>query len=191
MIVSLLLLNVSLISITAGDEPNIGVYLSTDEPYYTYGQSGKIFVTLRNEGPGPIEIRNITIMFSWHGWYHGGWEGNSTITDIEDNTVAENATSETFEVEFTVPQEGRVGLGLVSSAWVTVTYVWGDEPPKFEWEEIGLPVEMPVTQSEALTPILYLTAGITVLLILALAVLYFVWLSLRRLTPTPPAAATA
>ncbi len=146
-------------------------------------------MTLRNEGPGPIEIRNITIMFSWHGWYHGDWEGNSTITDIEDNTVAENATSDTFEVEFTVPKEGRVGLGLMSSAWVTVTYVWGDEPPKFEWEEIDIPVETPVTQSKALTPILYLTAGITVLLILALAALYFVWVSLRRLTPTPPPAA--
>jgi len=146
-------------------------------------------VTVRNEGTGPIEIRNITVTFSWFGWYHGGWDGNTTITDIEDNTVAENDTSETFEVPFTVPAEGRAGLGPMSYVSVEVAYIWGDET-KITWppQTIDISIELPVTQSPNLTPILYLLGIDTVLLILALIGLFFVWM--RKPTSVPLAPAT-
>lgn len=185
-IVLMLCLSVSLVSMTAVAEPNVSLYLSTDKPYYTYGQSGKLYVTVRNEGPGPIAIRNITVIFPWFGWYHGGWEGNTTITDIEDSSVDENATSETFEVPFTVPAEGR-GLAVVSSAHVEVVYAWGEEV-EYEPEDIYISIELPVTQSPNLTPILYLMGADTILLILAIIGLLFVWRSRRKPTLAPPAA---
>lgn len=183
--VLLLSLSVSLISITAGAEPDVSVYLSTNKPYYTYGQSGKLYVTVRNGGPGPIEIRNISVTFPWFGWYRGSWDGNATITDIEDNAVAENATSETFEVAFTVPAEGRTWVR--SSARVEVAYAWGDETAHAT-EDIYISIETPVTQSPNLTPILYLMGIDTILLILVIIGLFLVWM--RKPTSAPPAPVT-
>jgi len=190
-IILLLSLSVSLISITAGAEEGVSVYLSTDKPYYTYGESGKLYVTVRNKGPGPIAIRNITVKFPWHGWYHGGWDGNVTMTDIEVNMVDENATSETFEVPFKVPAEGR-GQELMSLpiTYVDVVYAWGDKPPAHADGYIDISIEAPVTQSPNLTPILYLMGVSTILLILALIGLFYVWGSLRKLTSAPPAPAS-
>jgi hypothetical protein len=186
MIVLLLSLSVSLISITAGAEPHVGIYLSTNKPYYTYGESGKLYVTMRNEGPGPIEIKNISVTFSWLGWYHGGWDGNETITDIEDNLVGENDTSEIFEVPFTVPAEGRPGVSLGSSADVYVGYTYTDGFKYTPESSIAIPIELPVTQSPNLTPILYLMCVDTILLILVIIGLVYVWI--RKPTSVLPAA---
>jgi len=182
MAVLLLSLSVSLISIT-GAAPTVSIYLSTDKPYYTYGQSGKLYVTVRNEGAGPIAIRNVSVTFPWFGWYHGGWDGNTTITDIEDGTVDENATKVLEEIPFTVPSEGRAWV--ISSARVEVAYAWGDESDHAR-EDIYISIETPVTQSPNLTPILYLLGIDTILLILALIGLFFVWM--RKPTPMPAAA---
>lgn len=184
-IVLLLSLSVSLFSITAAAEPDISLYLFTDKPYYTYGGSGKLYVTVRNEGPGPIAVRNINVTFPWYGWYHGGWDGKETILDIEDNTIDENATSETFEVPFTVPPEGRSWTR--GDALVEVAYEWGEESG-YAGGNIYISVELPVTQSPNLSPILYLMGAETVLLILVIVGLFFVWRNLRRPTLVPPAA---
>ncbi len=183
-VILLLSLSVSLISITAGADPDLSIYLSTNKPYYTYGQSGKLYVTVRNEGPGPIEIRNISVIFPWFGWYNGKWDGNDTLKDI-DVAIAENATSETFEFTFTVPAEGR-GLSSFSSAYVNVVYAWGDESADKD-EIITIPIELPVTQSPNLTPILYLMGVDTVLLILVILGLAYVWM--RKPTQMQPATA--
>jgi hypothetical protein len=185
MVVLLLSLSVSLISITAGAERDVSVYLSTNKPYYTYGESGKLYVTVRNELPGPIAIRNITVEFPWHGWYHGGWDGNETITDIEDNMIDENATSETFEVPFTVPAEGRAWVR--NNARVEVAYDFGDESTH-KGKDIYISIEAPVTQSPNLTPILYLMGVDTILLILVIIGLLLVWM--RKPTSALPAPAT-
>jgi len=185
MTVLLLSISVSLVSIT-GAAPIVSVYLSTDKPYYTYGQSGKLYVTVRNEGDGPIAIRNVSVTFPWFGWYHGGWDGNETLTDIEDNLVDENATSETFEVPFTVPAEGR-GQELMSLpiTYVNVVYAWGNKSAQASGY-IDISIEAPVTQSPNLTPILYLLGIDTILLILVIIGLFFVWM--RKPTPMPAAA---
>ena len=107
MVVLLLSLLVSLGSITANAAPIVSIYLSTNKPYYTYGESGTLHVTVRNgKDHGSIEIKNITVTFPWFGWYNDKWDGNDTLKDI-DEAIAENATSETFEFQFTVPAEGR------------------------------------------------------------------------------------
>ncbi len=141
-------------------------------------------MTVRNGGPGPIEIRNVSITFPWFGWYHGDWDGNATITDIEDNAVAENGTKVLEEIPFTVPAEGRAWVR--SSARVEVAYAWGDESTHAT-EDIYISIETPVTQSPNLTPILYLMGIDTILLILVIIGLAYV--SMRKQTPLPPATA--
>ena len=183
--VLLLSLSVSLISITAGAEPDVSVYLSTNKPYYTYGESGKLYVTVRNEGLGSIAIRNISVTFPWHGWYHGGWDGNITITDIEDNLVDENDTSGAFEVSFTVPAEGR--SFSYYPHMVEIGYTWGDKS-YYAYGYIDISIEAPVTQSPNLTPILYLMGIDTILLILVIIGLFLVWM--RKPTSAPPAPVT-
>ncbi|NIR87297.1 hypothetical protein GWO13_06895 [Candidatus Bathyarchaeota archaeon] len=183
--VFLLSLSVSLISMTAGAEPDISVFCSTDKPYYTYGGSGKLYVTVRNEGPGPIAVRNISVTFPWFGWYQGGWDGNLTVADIGNNTVDEKSVSETFEVEFTVPAEGRPWTW--NNALVEVAYAWGEESD-YAREYMPISIETPVTQSPNLTPMLYLMGANTILIVLAIIALFYVWASQRRLTQVPPAA---
>lgn len=186
MVVLLLSLFVSLGSITAAAAPNVSVYLSTNKPYYTYGESGTLYVTVRNEGHGPIEIKNITVTFPWFGWYNGKWDGNDTIKDI-DEAIAENATSETFEFTFTVPAEGR-GVSLASSAYVDVVYTYTDGSASvYPPPSIVIPIELPVTQNPNLTPILYLMGIDTVLLILVIIGLVYVWM--RKPTQLPLATA--
>jgi len=186
-IVLLLSLSVSLVSIT-GAAPIVNGYLSTDKPYYTYGESGKLYVTVRNEGPGTIEVKNISVTFPWFGWYNGGWDGNETITDIEANLVGANDTSDTYEVSFRVPTEGR-GVSWGSSALVQVGYEYtGGSAYAYPTPSIAIPIELPVTQSPNLTPILYLIGIDTILLILVIIGLFFVWI--RKPTPVPPAPAT-
>jgi len=183
-IVLLLSLSVSLISITAGAEPDVSIYLSTNKPYYTYGESGKLYVTVRNGLPGPIAIRHINVTFPWYGWYHGSLEGETKLTDIEDSLVDTNATT-TFEVPFTVPTEGR-GLALGAIIYVDVGYASGED---LIWKNEGiyLSIELPVTQSPNLTPILYLMGIDTVLLILVIIGLVYVWM--RKPTQLSPATA--
>jgi len=182
-IVMLLSLSVSLISITAGAEPDVSVYLSTNKPYYTYGESGKLYVTVRKEGPGPITIKNITVTFPWFGWYHGGWDGNTTITDIEDSTVDENATKVLEEIPFTVPAEGR----QFSYYPHMVEVGYKQQEVAYAYGYIDISIETPVTQSPNLTPILYLMSIDTILLILVIIGLAIVWM--RKPTPLPPATA--
>jgi hypothetical protein len=179
-VVLLLSLSVSLISITAGAEADVGVYLSTDKPYYTYGQSGKLYVAIRNEETGPIEIKNISVTFPWFGWYNGKWDGNETIKDIDD-AIAGNATSDTYVVSFSVPAEGRDVMAYTN---VQVGYLWGDEL-HYEPGSIYISIETPVTQNPNLTPILYLMGIDTVLLILVIIGLAYVWM--RKQTPLPSA----
>lgn len=186
MMFSLLFLPTIITSITAQVRPTVNIYLLTDKVYYKYGETGKLYVTVRNEGPGPIAIRNIEVTFPWFGWYHGSWTGNVTITEIEDNLVDENAASKEFEVQFTVPTEGQAGI--TGNAEVSVEYKWLDKTTSVT-EHIPILTEWPVTQGELLTPIYYSTVAILVLLILAIVVLVFLWLTLRKLT-LPPVAPT-
>ena len=183
MVVLLLSLLVSLGSITANAAPIVSVYLSTNKPYYTYGESGTLHVTVRNEKDhGSIEIKNITVTFPWFGWYNDKWDGNDTLPDI-NAAIAENATSETFEFPFTIPAEGR-GVSLASSAYVVVVYTRGEES-SYEDGYITIPIELPVTQNQNLTPILYLLGIDTVLLILVIIGLAYVWM--KKQTPLPSA----
>ncbi len=183
LIFSLVFLPTIITSITA-QEPEVNVYLLTDKAYYKYGESGKLYVTVRNEGPAIIAIRKIKVTFPWFGWYHGNWTGNETRTEIEEDLLDKNETSESIEFEFTVPAEGRGGI--TNAARVSVEYQRGERTDSVT-EYIPIEIEVPVTQSEALAPILYLTAGITVLFILALIALFFMWLSLRKLALSPTA----
>lgn len=168
--------------VISAQEPKISIYLETDKAFYRYGDTGELSIIVWNKATGPIQIESISVLFPWYGL-----EGreNKTVKDI-DTAISGNDTSDPFTVSFTIPTEGR------KWAWtadVYVKYILGEEP-KWAYDYTEIRVEQLTTQGELLTPIYYSVVAITILLIIAILAVFFVWLSLRKLT-LPPAAPVA
>ena len=186
-----LLLGISLLILVnlASAKEEVEFYVRTDKPYYGYGDQGTLFITVRNREPGPIAVKRIEVRFPWYGWYHEQWSGNYT-EDIssEEQTVNENSTK-TYSLQFTVPSESR-DRWKENVAKIWITYMYGDEkistPPQ---NPITIPINMAVpVYNENIMPIYYMTAVLTVLVIIVIIELYLVWRRLRRLAPVPTAA---
>ncbi len=171
---------INLTSAKAGVE----FYVRTDKPYYGYGDQGTLFITVRNNEAGPIALKSVEVRFPWHGWYHEQWSGNYTI-DIpsEEQTINENKTN-TYSLQFTVPSESR-DKWKEDIAKIWVTYVYGDETISLD-DPITIPINVALpVYNENIMPIYYLTAVLTIAVIIAIIELYFVWKRLGRLTPAP------
>ena len=80
----------------------------TDQPQYSAGQSGKLYITYNNYRDSPVTIRNITIVFEgWWAYTSAGWVGNFTYVPADAEKTITEHTVHTFEVSFTVPSDGR------------------------------------------------------------------------------------
>ncbi len=189
-VVAIFLLGVSLmisINLTSAQR-KIYFYAYTDKPYYQYGDQGTLFITARNNETGPIAIQTIVASFPWGpGWYHEQWIGDYTKEiPTEEQTINAN-TTKTYSLQFTVPSESRDkwGGGYGASITVKVTYAYGEEKPT---STITVPINvvLPVS-NETITPIYYLTAVLTIAVIIAIIELYFVWKRLGKLTPVSSA----
>ena len=171
---------VMLISVTFA-QPVTELWIRTDKAYYGYGDQGTLLVTLKNNGPGAIEIKSIEVTFPWFGWYHETWDGNYTM-EITDGAIGENGT-ETYTVEFKVPSESRDRWEVFDEAEVEVKYQYGPETETVK-RNIWINVMTPV-YNENIMPIYYLTAVLTIAVIIAIIELYFVWKRLGRPTHAP------
>ncbi len=166
-----------LISVTFA-QPVTELWIRTDKAYYGYGDDGTLFVTIKNNGPGAIEIKSIEVTFPWFGWYHETWDGNYTV-EITDGAIKENG-SETYTVEFKVPSESRDRWGAFDEAEVEVEYLDAKAVKGKIWINVMTPV-----YNENIMPIYYLTAVLTIAVIIAIIELYFVWKRLGRPTHAP------
>ncbi|MFQ6073929.1 MAG: hypothetical protein ACE5KC_01790 [Candidatus Bathyarchaeia archaeon] len=169
-----------LTSVTFAQAP-AQLWINTDKAYYGYGERGTLFVTVKNNGPGAIEIRSITVKFPWHGWYHDAWDGNYT-KKITDGALGENRTS-TYTIEFRVPSESRDGWSVYDEAEVEVKYQYGAISDSVS-KKILINAMIPV-YNENIVPIYYLTAALTIAVVIVIFELYLVWRRLRKLTPAP------
>ena len=170
---------VMLISVTFA-QPVTELWIRTDKASYGYGDDGTLLVTIKNNGPGAIEIKSIKVTFPWFGWYHETWDGNYTM-EITDGAIGENGT-ETYNVEFKVPSESR-DRWTGNEAEIKVEYQYGTEAKTVE-RKIWINVMIPV-YNENIMPIYYLTAVLTIAVIIAIIELYFVWKRLGRPTHAP------
>jgi len=105
-----------------------------DKRIYNPGERGTIYIVIDNDADEPIEIKNVTIMFSnWLRLTEDGWDekGNFSIVFDESIAVLSNTTHALDPIEFTVPDDSRavtssvyIGLGTskaISWDWHTVS----------------------------------------------------------------------
>lgn len=92
-------------------EQKVNVYAWVDKLQYAPGESGILYITVRNDMlTKDVIIKNITIKFPWFSYNHaaGKWEGNRTIHDIDFTAVRKAGKIYDKQVEFTVPDDGRI-----------------------------------------------------------------------------------
>ena len=108
----------------------VNVYAWVDKRQYAPGETGTLYITVRNDDTKDYIIKNITIEYDpWFGYYKDAWEGNYTIKDEKGLPFSLLAGKiYNTEVTFTVPEGGRA-----SSASITIR-VWVDKLP---WYFVG------------------------------------------------------
>ncbi len=182
--ITIILLGISLtiwISSTSAQQPVIKLWTYTDKAYYGYGEAGTLSVTVHNNGPGDIVLKNITAMFPWYGWYHETWDGNVTESL---NKALNEGEFETYTLQFNIPSESR-NQWTINNATIILKYTFGPEL-KTETSTIPINIAMPV-YNESIMPIYYLTGVLTAAVIVVIIELYFVWRRLGKLTAAPAA----
>jgi hypothetical protein len=88
----------------------IDVYINLDKRQYAPGEQGTISITIRNTSESPIEVKNVSIVFSnWMMYTVKGWDalGNKTIDYSDLAPIGSNKTVALQDVSFTVPTDGR------------------------------------------------------------------------------------
>jgi hypothetical protein len=169
------------ISSTSAQQPVIELWVYTDKAYYGYGETGTLSVTVHNKGPGDMVLKNITVMFPWHGWYHETWDGNVTKTV---NKAVNKGEFETYTLQVNVPSEMR-NRWTKDEAEIIVKYTFG---PELKTKKSTIPINIAIpVYNENITPIYYLTGVLTTAVIVVIIELYFVWRRLCKLTATPEA----
>ena len=167
------------------------VYAWVDKLQYLPGDSGTLYITIRNDMADEIYVYNITIIYPWHSYVKDHWEGNDTIevkTAIERKGGVLNKES-TFEV----PSDGRA----VDPSDIDV-YVYTDELGVEDSDNLVLisvanpPVHMVLTDMD-----MWMTSLTVAVVICTIILAIAIFLSTRRaraprvVAPPPPPKAKA
>lgn len=157
------------------------VYARTDRAAYSPGDSGTLFITIRNQGTQAFTIKNISITYPWFAFVTDHWDGNTTTNNI-NQAVAQNQNYNT-QFSFTVPTDGRAsGLfgGTITMKIGTDigggTYIMpgGDFPTTTI--SYTVPTYQPLSLASSTLPIIQI-----VLLGIAVVMLALVWMGISRL----------
>jgi hypothetical protein len=159
-----------------------------DKLQYAPGDSGTLYITIRNDLTTEVYIYNITIEYPWHAYVEDHWEGNDTIevkTAIERDGGVINKES-----KFEVPKDGKAITGDTP----IVVVVWTDE--------LGIigPDNSPVLISVANPPVhmaikdmdMWMTSLTVAIVICTIILAIVVFLSTRKtqaprvVAPPPP-----
>jgi hypothetical protein len=154
-------------------------YGRTDKPSYGPGDSGILYVTIRNQGTQAFTVKNISITYPWFAFVTDHWDGNTTTNGI-NQAVAENQNYNT-QFSFTVPTDGRVTTTLFGGeAGVKVgTDIAGGTYQPTVNVPIGysFPTYQPLSLSSSVLPIIEI-----VLLGIAVAMLALVYMGIGKLS---------
>ena len=84
---------------------SVNVYARTDRASYVPGDTGTLFITVRNQGTQSFAVKNISITYPWKAFITDHWDGNTTNVIIP----APLAGGQTYNTQytFTVPTDGR------------------------------------------------------------------------------------
>jgi len=87
-------------------------YGRTDRSGYLPGDSGTLYITVRNEGSQAVTVKNITVDYPWMAFITDHWDGNFTATAI-NQALSQNQNYNT-QYTFTLPTDGRAHSGSAS-----------------------------------------------------------------------------
>jgi hypothetical protein len=84
----------------------VDIYARTDKASYVPGDTGTLFITVKNDGTQSFGVRNISITYPWKAFITDHWDGNSTNVISPVAALAQGQTYNT-QYTFTVPTDGR------------------------------------------------------------------------------------
>jgi len=109
-IILLALAMFSMVSVPSVRAQDIEGWVSVDKNTYEPGEQGAIYITIRNTGDDPIEVKNVTIEFTdWMIYTEDGWDplGNKTIVYDPVIIVSSETAVALDEITFTIPNDAR------------------------------------------------------------------------------------
>src|SRR2546429_394049 len=92
-------------------------YGRTDRSGYLPGDSGTLYITVRNEGSQALTVKNITVDYPWMAFITDHWDGNFTATAITQ-PLSETQNSNTQNT-FTCPTDGSAHGAPPSISFMT------------------------------------------------------------------------
>jgi hypothetical protein len=151
------------------------VYAHTDKSAYNPGDSGTLYITVRNQGTQAFTVENISITYPWFSYVNGAWNGNVTTTGIT-SAIAENQNYNT-QYSFTVPTDGRIStFGGTIQIRVGTDIGGGSYYSGSASIEYTLPTYQPLSLTDSALPIIEIA-----LLGVAVVMLALVWLAISKL----------
>src|SRR5881397_4396385 len=82
-------------------------YGRTDRSGYLPGDSGTLYITVRNEGSQALTVKNVTVDYPWMAFVTDHWDGNFTTLNVNQPVGTPGGTWNT-QYSFTVPTDSRV-----------------------------------------------------------------------------------
>jgi uncharacterized membrane protein len=151
-------------------------YGRTDRSGYLPGDSGTLYITVRNTGSQALTVKNITVEYPWWAFITDHWDGNFTATGI-NQALSQNQNYNT-QYTFTLPTDGRAHSG---SASITVGTDVPNGPYQFLDASASILVAgatyQPLGLSSSILPVVSI-----VLLGIAVVMLAFVYMGITRLS---------
>jgi len=85
----------------------IVAYGRTDKASYVPGDSGILYITLKNTGSQSFTVKNVTVDYPWMAFVTDHWDGNFTTLNVNQPVGTPGGTWNT-QYSFTVPTDSRV-----------------------------------------------------------------------------------
>ncbi|HEX4919680.1 MAG TPA: hypothetical protein VFV92_02960 [Candidatus Bathyarchaeia archaeon] len=154
------------------------IYARTDKSSYLPGDSGTLFITVRNEGTQSFGVKNLTITYPWKAFLTDHWDGNNTYT-FTGVALSQGGTWNQ-QYSFTVPTDGRASFSIFGGS-ITIRMGTDISPPGPAFVNSAAAIQIAAATYEpfgiatSIIPIVSL-----VLLGLAVAMLALLYMSMRK-----------
>jgi hypothetical protein len=157
---------------------SVNTYARTDKPTYAPGDTGILYITVKNQGTQAFSVKNISITYPWMAFITDHWDGN--FTSIISPVVA-LAAGQTYNTQysFTVPTDGRASslFGGTVTIGVGTDIDTGNIYPTHATIQYSVATYTPLSLTSSLLPLIEIA-----LLAVAVVMLALVFTGIRKLS---------
>ncbi len=179
-----LLVAVMLMPVHSAASYSYDVYARTDKSSYVPGDSGTLYITVKNSGTGTFTVHNISINYPWKAFVIDHWDGNITTNNINQPVGTPGGTWNS-QYSFTVPTDGRAYYGNVAglspiSVTIGTDITTGNQQGFYTSTtpiSIAVSTYQPLDLTTSVLPIVSI-----ILIAAAVAMLAFVYMGIRKLS---------